>query len=197
MNQLEIVNQVLSKIGEKPVSNVLNQDKSLLISQQLNLFHQELLLKAPWRFALAYFFSDTPNTTNLEANPFVQPQFQSNFTLPADYGRFFRWQYPNSPTFGMIYQIMQGIIQTNTSNVALMYIMNNTTYPMITNASYLLALIYYTAYQVTMPLTNNAKLEQSNFQKYELHIGDAINQNFYEMEMYQTQYNDFNRMTFI
>lgn len=195
-SDLSVINQIRAKIGRKPITNPSDDDDGLIIFQQLSLWVQQLLLKAPWTFATKYYFCDTPLTTNLEANPLVSPQYMNNFPLPADYGRFYRWAYLNSPTYGLVYQIIDNVIQCNISNVVFYYIVNNVQIQFVRPA-FQEALIYYGAASVCLQLTNNQPLTAFLWKEYESRITSAIQQNSYEILITQIPYNDFDRKTFI
>lgn len=196
-NLINIVSGVLAKLGRVPVTNIQDSNDAIIIAHQMPLFLGELLLKAPWTFATKYYFTNTPITVNLEQNPLISFQYQNNFALPYDYGRFWRFVGLNSPTFGLDYQIIDNVFQCNTSFLAMYYTVNFCEYSAITNQAFLAALIHYAASQVALSLTNRMDLKQEQEAEYLTKIGDAISQNAYEQELVQTAYNDFSRRTYI
>jgi hypothetical protein len=193
-SQLQVVNLVLSKLGRKPVQNVNDQADSLLISQQLPLFLEELLLNTLWNFALQFRYDNTPLTTNITANPFGG--FLYNYQLPANYGRFAFFEYTNFPPFGVPYAIADGVLLTNTRPIIYWYVVNDVDYAVLP-APFVQALVYSTAWQVCLPLTQNQILTDKLEAMWERKLGDAIQQNAMEQPIMQVPFNDFNRRIYI
>lgn len=187
---LDIVNGTLALMAQVPVSSVNDTDKSLIISNNVDRYFQDLLRREMWNFALAFIFDNTPNTTNISG------EFLYNYTLPYNYGRFFRFQWRTSPQFGFYYVILDGVMMTNSRPVSYYYVVNDCSLNVI-SAPFEQALIYYLAAEYTLPLTNNEKLSAQNRALYYEKLADAVQQNNMELYISQTPYNSFDRQTFI
>lgn len=195
-SQIDVINQVLNEIGRPAIDAVVLQTQAppdaLVIQNKLNLLLPDLLLKAEWNFAIKYISNNTPNSVSFS------PDFLYSYNLPADYGRF----YAMSPlstfnsNFGLYYSIIDGMFCTNTKPLQLYYIVNDADYSVLPSA-FTRALVYYCAFEVSMPLTNNLELTAYLKQKYKEAFTDAVRYNDMERMVISTPFNDFDRQAYI
>lgn len=196
-SQIDVINQVLNEIGRPAVDALLMTTPAapadaLVILNKLNLLLPDLLLRGEWVFATKYLFNNTPNTV-----PF-SPDFLYSYTLPADYGRFSAVAPISAPNvnFGLYYAIFDGLFCTNGKPLQIYYIVNNCSYTVLP-AAFTRALVYYCAYEVSMPLTNNLELTAYLKQKWKEALTDAVRYNDMERMVQSTPYNDFDRQAYI
>lgn len=195
-SQIDVINQVLNEIARPAIDAVLLQTgappDALVVQNKLNLLLPDLLLRGEWVFAVKYLLNNTPNTVSFS------PDFLYSYTLPPDYGRF----YALSPlstynaNFGLYYAILDGQFCTNSKPLQLYYIVNNVDYSVLP-AAFTRALVYYCAFEVSMPLTNNLELTAYLKQKYKEALTDAVRYNDMERMVISTPFNDFDRQVYI
>ena len=189
-SQLEIVNQVLTEFSALPVTNVNDSDAAFLISQRLPILIIDLLKHAAWNFAIKYRTDNTPLTQN------ISPDFLYNYQLPPDYCRFDRFSWSNSPQFGFYYRIIDNVIMTNTKPINYYYVTNTIDLANIT-APFEMALVYYLAYTLCIPITQDKTLREELRKEYKEWLDKAIQQNNMERYISSTPYNDFDRQVYI
>ena len=196
-SQIDVINQVLNEIGRPAIDALLMTSPDAppdaqVIQLKLNLLLPELLSRGEWVFAVEYLFNNTPNSVSFS------PDFLYSYTLPADYGRFKAVAPLGAPNvnFGLYYAILDGEFCTNAKRLQIYYIKNNVTYDVLT-PTFVRALVYYCAYEVAMPLTNNLELTAYLKQKWKEALSDAVRYNDMERMVTSTPYNDFDRQAYI
>lgn len=194
---IDIVNGALSYLGKPAVTNPFDTDQSTLIAQRIPLFYQLLLRKWTWNFAVKFYYSSTPLTNRISTD------FLFNYALPADYGRFWKFSWQMTPQFGLYYQIVDNILQSNSRPIQLWYIVKGA-YPngsepdfSIISAPFEDALELYTAMKLCNQLTNNQILRKELQIDYKTAIANAIQQNDMERMIIGMPFNDFNRQAYI
>lgn len=195
-SQIDVINQVLNEIGRPAIDAVVLQNQAppdaLVIQNKLNLLLPDLLLKAEWNFAVKYLFNNTPNTVSFS------PDFLYSYNLPADYGRFYSIAPISAPSinFGLYYAIFDGQFCTNAKPLQMYYIVNDADYSVLP-AAFTRALVYYCAFEVAMPLTNNLELTAYLQNKYKEAFTAAVRYNDMERMVQSTPVNDFDRQAYI
>lgn len=189
-SELDVVNQALNLIGRLPVTNVNDDDSAFLMSNRLAVLYPELLKSASWNFAIAYRFDNTPLTQN------ISPDFQYNYQLPANYGRFDRFSWSLTTQFGFYYRIIDNVIMTNARPISYYYVVSDASYSVITS-TFQQALVFYVASQTCLALTNDKSLTAYLNEQYYEWLARAVLQNDQEREIESTPFNDFNRQAYI
>lgn len=189
-SKLDVVNQILNELGREPVTSIVNtDDASIIISPRVDLLANELLLRAPWNFAIKYI----SNTTPLVAS--FSPDFLYSYQLPFDFGYLDRIS-PQTTNFGLYYRIIDDQICTNSLPLNFYYVVNQVDYSVI-SVMFQRALVLYTAADVCAVLTNNEALTKYLEAKYETKLNDAIRQNDMQRFIQSTPFNDFDRQIYI
>lgn len=185
---IDLVNYSLSEFGSPPVSAISDSPLALIIANKIKQVHPELLLLDNWTFGIVYREDNTPLSNNFS------PDYQFTYQLPGDFGRFYRWastssQYP-------IYEFVQNLMLAQVMPVMYYYIANNVPYSILPPLySHMLSI--YAAHQVSLANTENVKLTEYLFAKYEKIKSQAITYNNMDRPVFQMPYNDFNRLLYI
>jgi hypothetical protein len=185
--KIDVINQALMELGRLPVINEHDSQDAQLISAKLDVLLPLLMLCTTWNFGLGFVNSNTPLTTTLT------PDFEYNYLLPFNFGRFFKW---STNSFPLYYEIMDGILMCNIKPVQYYYVLNNVSYSAI-GASFYRALALFAASDTCMALTQNAALTTYLRGKYLEEKSNAILLNDMERDVVSTPYNDFDRQTYI
>lgn len=183
--QLQVVNQVLNKLGRLAVSAITDQPDALLIKQTMDLMLPVLLTATDWNFAIVYRSDSTPTTTAFS------PEYQYAYQLPADYARIDRF-WKNY----FQYRLVDGLLLSNQLPINYYYVSNTADYAVITPL-FSLALTYMTAAEVCDVLTNNNELTKKLIYKFDSTKADAILQNDMERMIETMPRNDYDRITYV
>ena len=187
--QIDVVNQVLNELGRLPVSDINDDNSSILISNKIDVLYPELLQRTDWNFAIAYVTDNTPLTTR------ISPEYLFNYQLPPNYDRMDRVSWL-SINFGWVYRIIDDVIITNVRPIQYYYVVNDASLSVISETFYR-ALVLYVASASAPSITNNTGLVKYLKTEYIMKLNDAIRQNDMDRMIVSTPYNDFDRTTYI
>jgi hypothetical protein len=187
VSQLDIINQALIELGKPPVNAFGDTPASLALNYKIDLLFPLLLLKTNWNDFVKFTIINTPNTTSFS------PDFAYTYTLPANFGRLFKF---GNFTFPVIYEIFDGLIAANVKPIQFYYIVNSANYNN-SSAQFWRALSVWAASDTCMVLTNNDKLTEYLSKKSDMEINNAILLDNMNKELFTVPYNSFNRQIYI
>ena len=185
---LQLVNRTLSELGRLSVASITESPDAQQASAKILELEPELYLVYNWTFLTKYIFDNTPLTMNFS------PDYSYTYQLPGDFGHFFKWQTTSSQW--PIYQFTDGLLLAQTKPVGYYYIVNQAD-PIVYTPLFARALVLYAAAKLAPTLTNNIQLTAYLEKSYETMIAKAIVQDDMERPVFETPFNDFNRLTYV
>ena len=187
ISQLDIINQALIELGKPPVNAFDDTEASRALNYKIDLLFPLLLMKTLWNDFIVYTIINTPNTQSFS------PDFAYTYTLPANFGRLFK--FGNFP-FPVVYEIFDGLIAANVRPIQFYYIVNTANYNN-SSSQFWRALSVWAASDTCMVLTNNDKLTKYLSEKAKDEINNAILLDNMNKELVTLPYNSFNRQLYM
>jgi hypothetical protein len=186
VSKIDVINMVLTHLGRATIANAQNDPNGALISNSIDIYFPELLVRTNWNQTIAYREDDSPIT-----NPF-NPDFAYGYQLPANFGTIYSVQKSYR------WAIMDNIIFSDALPIKYFYNVNVanfgngdfSVFPQI----FLIALSLYVAAMVCPTITNNLALQKRLDTLAEIKIKDAGTFNRYNQQIIQMPNNDYNRV---
>ena len=189
VSKIDVINMVLTHLGRKTIANVANDPNGSLISNAINIYFPELLVKTNWNQTVAYREDTNPITDNFN------PEYNYGYQLPANFGTIYKVQKAYR------WAIQDNIIFSDANPIKYFYNVNVknfgdgdfSIFPQI----FLIALSLYVAAMVCATVTNNLALQTRLDNLALLKIKEAGIFNRYNQQILQMPNNDYNRVILV